>query len=90
MPWNSWVFNQRQFDFAAGESAAILAEAGKDVRRNVPSLKRCEWLQPAVWKILDGTSLGRNSDCVTCCSGCLNLNVPRPFGPDPEHREQGR
>ena len=42
MPWSSWVFNQRQFDVAAGESAAILAEAGKDVRRNVPSLKQSE------------------------------------------------
>ena len=36
------MFNQRQFDFAAGESAAILAEAGKDVRGKIPSLKQSE------------------------------------------------
>ena len=36
------MLDQRQFDFAAGESTAILAEAGKDVRRNVPSLKQSE------------------------------------------------
>jgi len=36
------MFNQREFDFAAGESTAILTDAGKDVRRKVPSLKQSE------------------------------------------------